>query len=782
MCSPDMRKKKNHKNREYNPFHPLAGLFLIFLIGILSVSCQERSQDSLPLPAWQLDSRPPEIAERVKGKNILEDILYLNSFYQRFDSLEAAKDIQVQKYRYNLRSLEMIEGTKKEKRAHLDLRGKGIVFPIDPEKGFINIQSENLNLVEMEMACDRDADIKIYLLPSEFRDKLKEGWYGNFILQKYIPKGKGWKFQSVIFDLSQRFGWQKKHVDRLIVRITPAKGDVIRARLKSIQMLSHETKLYERIPLKSYHRYGGSARKRLESVFLPAGSDISYTIHTPEAGHVLIEGYLGSVDEKEVRIELAVDGKALEGKNVSDKVMHFMSRISPKKNRIHLDIRVIGESGRIGFIGNLSIHRPFPVKNNVVFYLADALRADKGGIEEELFQREFQHGAVFPHAYANATRTADSLPSLFTGRYKFTLVEKDEEVPFLSSRELSLAEFFKTKGYTTAAFINNPWLELSNSTQGFDQIFFCWSPIKEKPLVPSMTDYHRTKYGDMKAFIDAFIRENESKPVFIYIHTMEPHVPYETPEEMRHYSKNSSPEVLQTILDEFSSSVPYPTLSDPSSAELATLKNLYKDSVLASYEFFREMDGYLQEAGVLDGNSLLIFASDHGERFYEHGSWIHGPPDIYDEVIRIPLMMRGKNMKRGIYPFNVQLLDIYPTVLDWFGEQKHDQMPGISLIDTMNGDTGKLAGRIIYADGTKNNHYAFIRDRIKVIVEDDKVEVFDLSTDPQETKTLAGDREYEAIISEAISFREQFERLFGKESQSLSAEELERLRSLGYIK
>jgi len=194
------------------------------------------------------------------------------------------------------------------------------------------------------------------------------------------------------------------------------------------------------------------------------------------------------------------------------------------------------------------------------------------------------------------------------------------------------------------------------------------------------------------------------------------------------------------------------------------------------------MDRYLHKENVLNEHSLLILGSDHGERFYEHESWIHGPPDVYNEVIRIPLMMKGENIKPGIYTQNVQLLDIYPTILDWFGDQNSGRFPGISLIDYMNGSLDNLKDRIIYADGTKTNHYAFVRGNLKVILEGEKVEIFDLSKDPQETANLADNPEFGEMISEAKSFRKQFDRLFGKGSKDLSAEEIERLRSLGYIK
>ena len=777
-----MRKKVSKTSKSYRRTYSIWLLFLFFLMGVVFVSCKRESTESADLPAWKLDGSPPEIAKRVRDKNILEDILFYNDFFQKFDTLKTDKSIEIQKYVNNLKTLEIVKGTKKERKKYIELEGQEIIFTIDPESELVNIQAENLNLVEMEMDCDRDAEIKIYMVPLGNSRKIENGWYGSFISQKFFPEEKGRKFRNVIFDLSQRFGWEKKYFDRLNVKITPAEGNVISVRLKSIAMLSHKTKLYERIPSKSYHRYGGSARKRLESIFLPAGTEIAYTLETPEIEPFFIDGHLGSVDGQDIRFEINLNGRSLLNKEVTRDLSHFSERVDPEKKRNRLTVKVQGESGRIGIIGNMSVFRPPQNKKNVVFYLVDALRADKGGIQEDLFENEFLDGAIFTKAYSNATRTADSLPSLFSGRYKFTLVEKDIEVPFVSSKELMLAEYLKTRGYITAAFINNPWLDLSNATQGFDHIYFCWSPIKERTITPSLKDYHNNKYGEMKSLIDAFIQENENKQVFIYIHTMEPHVPYELPTEVQKYSKDVSREIKEQIFKNFSKSPPYPNLTDPSDVVIEALKNQYKDAVEASYEFYREMDRFLYDKNVLNEDSLMILSSDHGERFYEHRSWIHGPPDVYNEVLRVPLMMKGKGVQPGIYARNVQLLDIYPTIVDWLGGGIDGRFPGISLFDFMNVDNENLESRIIYADGTKNNHFAFIRDTLKVVIQGKNIEVFDLTMDPQEKMNLSEKPEYEDLISEAMSFREQFERLFGKESKSLSAEEIERLKSLGYIK
>lgn len=558
------------------------------------------------------------------------------------------------------------------------------------------------------------------------------------------------------------------------------------------------------VPYLDYFKYGGADRRLLKSVFIRPGTTLTYSIGANTTGantgknknqKIVLEGYLGSVGEKPLRFEISVNGKPMVVKDVSHKVPFFRVEVTPIKGTLTLAVSLSGEKNGMGALGNVCFYRHFSVqeRRNVIYYLVDALRADKGGIKGSLFKTDFEGGAIFETAYSNATQTAFSLPALFSGKYTFMLVEKDGDTPFVREEEILLAEYFKSRGYTTAAFINNPWLHKSNSSQGFDIINSCWGYVEKPSAFPSEKDYIDIKYGEMEKYLRQFIRVNKNKPVFIFIHVMEPHVPYEPPLAMRKFSAGADREILETLFEKVTLSPSYPVLDNPGEEQLRVLKALYKDQVSLAFDFFRKIRDSLKEHSILNPFSLLILTSDHGERFFEHGSWIHGPPDIYNEVVRIPIMIKGDGVSGGIYDLNVQLADIYPTIVDWLGDRPVPGLVGKSLLDYTNigyiknhdPDHYQFKGRVIYIDGTgKHAHYAYIKDNLKVIINGTKAEVYDLARDPGETESLHGKLEYKKLIGLAKRYRTKFKRSFDAKGKNrgMTAEEKKRLKTLGYIR
>jgi len=384
---------------------------------------------------------------------------------------------------------------------------------------------------------------------------------------------------------------------------------------------------------------------------------------------------------------------------------------------------------------------------------------------------------VFENAYANACWTADSLPVIFSGKYKFTLVDDPVFHPNLAAEEYTLAEYLKEKGYTTAAFIANSFLIKSNSYQGFDSVYLCWKDKRDLAPFPTYQEYTDYKYGDMEHFIETFVEENKDKKLFIYIHTLEPHDPYELPVEMRHDSRGIDHELLRSVNGKFKI-----FLKNPGREQIAALKSLYRDEVLVSYRFFKKTGELFAREGILNHNSLFLLTSDHGERFFEHHSWVHGRPDVFDEVLRIPFLLKGPGIAPGIFEKKVQLADIYPTVMAWFGDEKKGDMVGHSLIPYSREAAGEFNNRVIYADGAQHPfQYSYMIGNIKVIIENDTSRVYDLSKDPGETKDLSGEKRFARMIKEARKFRDRFKKTAGKRKSTLGAEELERLESLGYL-
>lgn len=552
-------------------------------------------------------------------------------------------------------------------------------------------------------------------------------------------------------------------------------------RCDSFSNANRADKRSENEPRLDYFKYGGADRKKLKSVFIPAGTTLTYTFRAAPYKYkkITIDGYLGSVGEKPITFKIMANGTPVVEKKISVGPPYFRVRVDPRDgdHLLTLSITVEGENGSMGALGNMCLYRRTDNRRNVVFYLVDALRADMAGVDKKLFESYFQDGTVFTSAYANAALTSHSLTAIFTGKYKFTLVEKDGDSPRIAENEYLLAEFLKAKGYTTAAFIANPWLDHTNASQGFDFVNHCWGYAagEKASAFPSKEIYAASKYGEMEDYIHRFVRENKEKPVFIYIHTMEPHVPYEPPLEMRKYSVNADPVILNTLFEKVTQSPSYPILTDPDKEQLNVLKALYKDEVLIAYDFFMKVNNYLETELIMNPQSLYIFSADHGERFYQHRSWIHGPPDVYNEVLRIPLMIKGQGIKTGVYRQPVQSLDIYPTVVEWLGDKPPDFTVGRSLL------VREPVDRVIYADGIGDSHYAYIDGKMKVIIKGSAVEVYDLEKDPGEKTNLRARLEFKSLIDRAKRFREKFKRSGEGKENRLSEQEKQRLKTLGYV-
>src|SRR5690606_22144196 len=89
---------------------------------------------------------------------------------------------------------------------------------------------------------------------------------------------------------------------------------------------------------------------------------------------------------------------------------------------------------------------------------------------------------------------------------------------------------------------------------------------------------------------------------------------------------------------------------------------------------------HLEQTGLLD-NTVVIVVADHGEEFLERNRWGHFEANLYDEIVRVPLLMRVPGGPAGqTISQQVQLLYIMPTVCDLTGCPPPAGMKGSSLV------------------------------------------------------------------------------------------------------
>jgi arylsulfatase A-like enzyme len=200
----------------------------------------------------------------------------------------------------------------------------------------------------------------------------------------------------------------------------------------------------------------------------------------------------------------------------------------------------------------------------------------------------------------------------------------------------------------------------------------------------------------------------------------------------------------------------------------------------------------------------VVVTSDHGEEFLEHGSWEH-QKTLYEEVVRVPLVVRAPGVPARRDARQASLLDVAPTVLAWAGVAGAREAVGRDLLLAPAGaaarDTDPIQayGETDHTDD--RTHRLFLRGgqgRWKAIFSLApeggpagagsggrvlKEEWYDLAADPGELRSAAPRAEIaDAIRAQAVSrWREGRGRGGRSPDVSLTEQQREELRALGYV-
>lgn len=365
-----------------------------------------------------------------------------------------------------------------------------------------------------------------------------------------------------------------------------------------------------------------------------------------------------------------------------------------------------------------------------IVYLVDTLRADHTGVygygrrttpELDAFARD---AVVFEHAIAHASWTKPSVASILTSRLpaQHRAVQLrdglDREHPTIARR---LAE----RGWSAGAAIANSVIYAEESA--FDPGFEYFAGLHGG-------DARRSKLVGADVVVDsalAFLRARAGLPTFLYVHTMDPHVPY------------APPPPFDRLFE------PHPTAEHPAQDPRTDYKEpLDRERMIAQYDGDiafgdRELGRFLRalkDEGRYD-DALIVFLSDHGEEFLDHGRWLHGR-SLYDELIRVPLVVKfpaGQWAGRRVAE-QVQGLDILPTVLEAHGLPQPSDIGGIPLQRLLRGAEkprpalAEISHRGFVAHGVRTEQDKYVR---RFSPEED-VLYFDLQRDPSERTNLAG--------------------------------------------
>ena len=304
-----------------------------------------------------------------------------------------------------------------------------------------------------------------------------------------------------------------------------------------------------------------------------------------------------------------------------------------------------------------------------------------------------------------------------------------------------------------------------------------------------------------------WIKANKDKKFFLFLHTYQPHDPYmnESSWGKIFLEKNfkwrgiNLGEIFTKGVNRFNVKF--------SKKEIENIIALYDGEIrYTDEEFLKPLIKTLKNLGLYD-NSIIVFTSDHGEEFYEHQAWLHDH-SLYNEAIKVPLIIKFPNSlhKGKVIDQIVRLIDIMPTILDYINYPLNNyNFDGSSLLNIIS---GKREYRSFLCDlalrDFREEYPAIIaanKDNLKLIINkkihspypqqisvpfnDYRIELYDLSKDPNEKNNIAQQKEYKEIIIDLIKMIDKYYQLVDKkrtETINLSEQLKERLKSLGYIK
>lgn len=382
---------------------------------------------------------------------------------------------------------------------------------------------------------------------------------------------------------------------------------------------------------------------------------------------------------------------------------------------------------------------------------------------------------VFRQVVAPASWTLPSTASLMTGTYPSLHGLRAQKglasVTTLRAEVATLAEAFRAKGYQTAAVVTNPWV--SSDEHGLRRGF---------------TDFREVdKFSSDQ--INQVAREllAEQRPVFLYLHYMDVHGPYnqsgrERVEDMGPVRKSD----WRPLGRKERKTLPG-YLRIPGVRRLDGYVDAYDRGIRAWDDDFGKLVGWLRRTDRLDHTVVSVLA-DHGEEFLDHGGWDHGTT-LYQEQIAVPWILYAPNKRsHHVRDDVVSLIDVAPTLLGAAGVPVPTTMMGRDL-GVERGNTlvsvfSEHGTRSDSAGGAGATWVAARRGDMKWIVGPEGGRCYDLRSDPREQAPTASSRCEPQLPRDLEHWRRETAKkvamMAAQPTSTLSPSDRERLRELGY--
>jgi arylsulfatase A-like enzyme len=417
---------------------------------------------------------------------------------------------------------------------------------------------------------------------------------------------------------------------------------------------------------------------------------------------------------------------------------------------------------------------------NVVFIILDAARYDHFGCYGDnqgmtpVIDEFAKEALLFKDASSAAPYTICSISTLFSGLYPEAHGVRKITNKFPEDLE-SMPRAFKRSGFFTIALTGTKFVSREYGTaQDCDEVVDLRDEADKERSLSTMSLAGMEKGVKLAA--------ESGKPVFLYCHFLPPHWPYHPPGEFnRRYVDNPKLKYwrswqIKGLLDN--------GLVKEAEPDIETHHKRYMNNLHYADYATGQLFDLLKKNGLYD-NSLIVITADHGEAFNEHGHFGHNTT-VYDDMIKVPMIVRMPGVKPGVVEQHVNLIDFFPTFAELFNlKVENANFEGRSIAPLMMGGEMK-PGDYYYSRAAGNNLIFGMRgERYKYIFFDYRELLYDLVSDPGEkvniidqNKALASFLRQRALLSIAANAA-----LRGDEGLDveLSPEDEKELRNLGYV-
>ena len=390
-------------------------------------------------------------------------------------------------------------------------------------------------------------------------------------------------------------------------------------------------------------------------------------------------------------------------------------------------------------------------------------------------------GTVFENAYCNYPLCAPSRFSMMSGRLPSRIGAYDNGAEFTASTP-TFAHYLRLGGYYTCISGKMHFVG-PDQYHGFEERLtteiypadMSWTPVAEfkdinkdqeraytfgvstidtvrdaAPVARSMQiDYDEDVLHHAVRELYTRARSDDDRPFMMTVSLTHPHDPYVTLQKYWDmYPDDSIDEPVTPFIpveerDEHSRSLFYHYGQDKTTItgeDYRKARRGYYGMISYVDDLFGRLMDALKDSGYSD-NTVIIFASDHGDMMGERGMWFK--KTLFNPAIQVPIIIAHPDHKQNKVSTPVSLLDLFPTILDMAGIKADDiQTPidGKTLFPALKG--GNIDGPVFaeHIDGGTAAPRVMVRDGDKKLTlsRGYPPQLFDLKTDPRELHNLAG--------------------------------------------